>query len=161
MNLGLGILLIKQKGRVDSWHGVRMFTTGPVLLCRTNLCCKNSWTKFLGCQRYSSISIKKQFLKRLALNLRFQNALEICRVCSPTFVYFPLNKKLLTWAGYFDMMTPLRVLIHVHANQSTPNILKTYPINIWKLMNAHLLTPGGLWKRRIHFCSGLFSGMWI
>lgn len=59
------------------------------------------------------------------------------------------------WAGYFDMMTPLRVSINVHANQSTPNTLKTYPINIWKLMNTHLLTQGELWEIQDPLVAGL------
>lgn len=111
-----------------------MFTIGPILLCRTNLHEPN----YLHVKGTTQFQLKSTVFGRLALNLRFWNALEICCVCSPTFVYFPLNKKLLTRAGYFDMMTPLRVSINVHANQSTPNTLKTYPVNIWKLMNAHL-----------------------
>lgn len=59
------------------------------------------------------------------------------------------------------MMTPLRVPVNVHANQSTPNTLKTYPINLSKLMNSRLLTQRELWIRRILWWPGSFSSVWI
>lgn len=53
-------------------------------------------------------------------------------MCRSTFVYFSLNKKLLTWAGYVAMMTPLRFPINVYANQS--------PQCIENIFNKHLET---------------------